>query len=116
MSATSVTGRGLGHAANVKGSEHQTLGAEKLVGPRIVIADSATLDDSTAGRATVILPLLSGVAGDYCVLATDSDSTSPSAVAAQLTLDTVNERTIVSLSGPTSGVVAYAIVKKGIAI
>ena len=114
MTATSVTGRGLGHAGTPKGSEHQSLGAEKLVGPRIVIADEVTL--SGGGVATVVLPLLDGVRGDYCVLATDTDATAAAAVAAQLFLDSTNSRTIVSLNGPASGLVSYAIVKKGIAI
>jgi hypothetical protein len=113
MAATSVTGKGLGHAVSVKGSEHQSLGAEKLVGPRVVVCDTVTL---TGTSATVILPLLSGVVGDYIVLATDADSTAAAAVAAQIALDSVNERTIVSLTGPSSGVVAYSIVKKGIAL
>lgn len=116
MGATSVTGKGLGHAVNVKGSEHQSLGAEKLVGPRVVVADEVTLSGANPGVATVVLPLLSGVRGDYCVVATDADSTAAGAVAAQLTLDSTNARTLVSLTGPTSSLVAYAIIKKGIAL
>ena len=115
MAATSVTGTGLGAAdGHYKGSEHMSLGAEKLVGPRVVLADEATLDGS--GDRTVVLPLLPGVRGDYCVLATDADATAAACVAAQLSLDTLNERTLVVLKGPASGLVAYSIVKKGIAI
>lgn len=114
MAATSVTGTGLGSAdGHYKGSEHMSLGAEKLVGPRIVIADEVTLDGN--GDLTVVLPLLSGVAGDYCVLATDADATSCDCVAAQLSLDSTNERTLVTLKGAAAEFVAYAIVKKGVA-
>lgn len=116
MGASSVTGKGIGHAVSVKGSEHQTLGAEKLVGPRVVVADEVTLSDANPGVATVVLPLLNGVRGDYLVVATDADSTAAGAVAAQLSLDSTNERTVVALTGPTSGLVAYAIIKKGIAL
>ena len=114
MAATTVTGKGLGHAVDTKGSEHQYLGVEKLVGPRVVVADEVTLDG--AGNATVVLPLLNGVRGDYCVLATDADATAAAAVAAQLTFDTTNSKTQVVLKGPASGLVAYSIVKKGIAL
>lgn len=113
MSATSVTGKGLGSAGvNQKGSEHAYLGVEKLVGPRIVVADEVTLDGS--GDATVMLPALSGVRGDYTVLATDMDATAAAAVAAELTVAVAS--TTVVLKGPASGLVSYAIIKKGMAL
>ena len=115
MAATSVTGTGIGSAdGHYKGSEHMSLGVEKLVGPRIVIADELHLDGD--GDFTLVLPLLPGVVGDYIVLATDADATSCNCVAAQLSLDNTNERTLLRLKGVASEFVAYAIVKKGIAI
>jgi hypothetical protein len=58
-----------------RGSEHQFLGVEKLVGPRIVRAGTGL----TAGNdrsATIVFPaLLSGVTADYVVLLTNVNST-----------------------------------------
>ena len=112
MTATSVTGIGLGAAKNQKGSEHMTLGTGHLVGPRVVAADDATLDGS--GDLTVVLPALSGVVGDYIVTANDSDATAAAAVAASMAMD--GSSTTLTLKGPASGVVVYSIIKKGLAI
>ena len=112
MTATSVTGIGLGAAKNQKGSEHMTLGSGHLVGPRVVAADDATLDGS--GDASIVLPVLGGVVGDYIVTANDADATAAAAVAASLAMDATS--TTVTLKGPASGVVVYSIVKKGLAI
>ena len=112
MAVTSITGTGIGAAVNQKGSEHMRLGAEKLIGPRVVAADDATLNGS--GVATIKLPALSGSAAEYCVMANDSDTTAAGAVAAALTMDATS--TTVALKGPNSSVVCYVIVKKGLAI
>jgi hypothetical protein len=113
MTATSVTGRGLGSADKKnKGSEHMTLGAEKLIGPRVVAADSVTLDGS--GDASIKLPVLTGAAADYVVMALDADTTAAAAVAATLAMDTT--ATTVTFKGPASGVLYYSIIKKGLAI
>lgn len=113
MVATSVTGRGLGSAdGKNKGSEHMTLGVEKLIGPRVVVADQVTLDSS--GDATIKLPVLGGVAADYVVMAMDADASAAAAVAGSLAMD-ANAATV-TLKGPASGVVHYMLVKKGLAI
>lgn len=113
MGATSVTGKGLGSAdKRQKGSEHMRLGAEKLIGPRVVAADDATL--AGGGTATVKLPFLGGVAADYIVTVTDADTTAAAACAANLTMDATS--TTVSLKGPANGVVHYSVIKKGLAI
>lgn len=113
MTASSVTGRGLGSAVGKnKGSEHMTLGVGHLIGPRVVAADEATLDG--AGDATVVLPLLSGVVGDYIVTAVDSDTTAANAVGASLTFNT-NDTTI-TLIGTASQTVYWTIIKKGLAL
>ncbi len=113
MTATSVTGIGLGSAdGQNKGSEHMTLGAGQLIGPRVVVADEGTLDGS--GDLTVILPSLGGIAADYVVTVTDADATAAGAAAGSLTMDDVT--TTVTLKGPASGVVHYSVIKRGLAI
>jgi|TARA_Y100000034_G_scaffold28650_1_gene34461 hypothetical protein len=112
MTATSVTGIGLGAAKNQKGSEHMTLGQAHLVGPRVVAASDATLDGS--GDLTVILPGFGGAAADYIVTATDADATAAAAVAASLAMDATSST--ITLKGPASGVVVYSVIKKGLAI
>lgn len=113
MAATSVTGTGLGSAdGKNKGSEHMTLGVGHLIGPRVVAADDATLDGS--GDGSVVLPVLSGVVGDYIVTANDADATAAAAVAASLAMDATS--TTVTIKGPASGVVHYSIIKKGLAV
>jgi hypothetical protein len=112
MGATSVTGVGLGSAdGSNKGSPHMTLGVEKLVGPRVVAADTVTLSGTTA---TVKLPVLDGSASDYIVTATDADTTAAAAVAATITMDAT--ATTVSFKGPSGSAVYYSIIKKGLAI
>lgn len=112
MTATSVTGRGLGSAVpNNKGSEHTSMGVEKLIGPRVVAADSVLLDGS--GDATVVLPLLSGVVGDYIVTATDSDTSGATAVTASMAFTTVATLTF---KGTAANTIVWSIIKKGLAV
>lgn len=113
MTCTTVTGRGLGSADKKnKGSEHMTLGVEKLIGPRVVAADTVTLDGS--GDAVIKLPVLTGAAADYVVMANDADATAAAAVAAVLTMDA--NTTTVTFKGPAGGLIAYSVIKKGLAI
>lgn len=67
MAATSVTGVGPGSAdGRNKGSEHQTLSTDKLIGTRVVVAGRATL---SSGAATVTFPQsLARAATDYIVI------------------------------------------------
>ena len=112
MGATSVTGKGLGSAdGQNKGSSHMTLGAEKLIGPRVVACDEITLDGS--GDKVVKLPLLAGTAADYICHATDSHATAATACACALTLTT---ETVLTFKGTASQTVAYSIIKRGLAI
>jgi hypothetical protein len=98
--AASVSGVGQGSAdkAGQKGSEHQFLGVDKLVGPRIVRAGTGV----TAGNdrsATIVFPAtLSGVTADYVVLLTNVNSTT----AAQ----GVHINSITSSGGAMTGFVA----------
>lgn len=110
MAATSVTGVGLGSAdGKNKGSEHMTLGVGKLIGPRVVAADATTL---AAGAASVVLPKLDGVVGDYIVTVQDSDGAN--AASGSLAFNT-NDTTL-TLAGTSTNVVHWAIVKKGLTV
>jgi hypothetical protein len=113
MGATSVTGKGLGSAdGKNKGSAHMTLGAEKLVGPRVVACDEITLDGS--GDLVVNLPALSGVSADYICHATDSHATAATACACALAI--TNTATTLTFKGTAAQTVAYSIIKKGLAV
>ena len=113
MTATSVTGIGLGSAdGQNKGSEHMTLGAGHLIGPRVVAADIGTLNAS--GDLDVILPVLPGVSADYIVSATDATVAGATAVGAAIVI-TATETTV-TLIGTNSQAVAWSIIKRGLAI
>lgn len=113
MGATSVTGKGLGSAdGSNKGSAHMTIGAEKVIGPRVVACDNITLDSS--GDLVVILPVLSGAATDYVCIASDSHATAATAVAVALTMDA--DKTTLTFKGTASQTCSYAVIKKGLAI
>jgi hypothetical protein len=75
-------------------------------------ADDATLDGS--GDASVVLPVMAGAVTDYIVTATDADATAANAVGASLAMDSTS--TTVTLKGTASQVVAYSIIKKGLAV
>ena len=106
MGATSVTGiSGPGTAAGKqRGSEHMSLGVEKLIGLRPFAAGTATLTGSTFA---VVLPTLPGVASDYSVHVTASNST-----AVFVTSLTTGGFTINGASGQT---VYWVVMKNGIA-
>lgn len=113
MVATSATGVGKGSADKKnKGSEHLTISANKIIGPRVVFAKQVTLDSS--GDLVVNLPLLSGSATDYIVLATDAAAAAAAAVAAALTF--AGGGTVLTLKGPTSSAVNVLVVKSGLAV
>jgi hypothetical protein len=113
MAATSTTGVGPGSADGLnKGSEHMTLGSEKLIGPRVVIASDGTLDGS--GDLVTVYPVLSGAVTDYIAMAVDADTTAAAAVAISMAMDTTS--TTLTLKGPASGVVNYSVIKKGLAV
>lgn len=113
MGATSATGVGLGSAdKKIKGSEHLRIGAEKIIGPRVVYAGDHTLDGS--GDLTIKLPLLSGSATDYIVTATDSHVTAATACAGSIAIG--SGVTTVTLKGTAAQTVAVLIVKKGLAV
>lgn len=113
MTATSVTGKGLGSAdGKNKGSQHMTLGVGHLIGPRVVVADQHTL---VGTLDTLLLPVLDGTVGDYIVTVTDADTTSPAAVAGMLAMDATSTTLTLNIA-TDNGTVFYSIIKKGIAI
>lgn len=108
-----ATGRGLGSATKrQKGAEHVRIGAEKIIGPRIVYADTVTLDGS--GDKTLKLPPVTGVTADYSVLVTDGQATAAAATAATLTVAAA--ATTIVLKGPASSEVHVLLVKNGLAV
>lgn len=113
MSATSVTGKGLGSAdKRHKGSEHLRVGAEKIIGPRVVYAAKITLSDS--GTASVILPAFSGETADYIVVATDNNTSSAAATGAALAIS--GSTTTITLKGTNDHIVQVAAIKVGLAV
>lgn len=110
MACSSVTGKGLGSAdTRVKGSEHLSVGAEKLIGPRVVAAGEVTL---SGGAATLVLPVLPGVTADYIV--TVQDKTGANAASAALTLSATG--TSIVFAGNGTDVLQYAVIKVGLAV
>lgn len=112
MGASSVTGvSGVGSAAgNQKGSEHMSLGVNKLIGPRVMAAGSETLVGTTG---VVEIPELAGVVGDYCIQLTGVSTTVPyvsTALAAVGSTDTWN----FTITGGSGEVVHWSVVKKGL--
>lgn len=110
MGASSVTGVGLGSAdGSNKGRKHWSVGVERLIGPRPMAVGSVTLDGDGVGE--VVLPRLAGVTADYVVVATGATE---AAVGATVTIN--DNDTTLAFSGANDGVVAYAVLKKGLAI
>jgi hypothetical protein len=113
MTATSATGKGLGSADKKnKGSEHLTIGANKIIGPRVVACGSGTLDGS--GDLTIILPLPTGVIGDYMVFTTDANATAATATACTMTF--VSNGLSLVFKGTAAQPINYLVVKKGLAV
>lgn len=114
MGATSITGVGLGSAdQNQKGSEHLSVGSNKIIGPRVVYANTVTLDGS--GNATMQLPALKGAAANYIVVCTDNNTSAAAAVGAALSFQTNPNYTQVTVKGTASHTIQVAILKVGLA-
>ncbi len=109
MGATSVTGvSGPGAVdGRQKGSEHMSLGVNKLIGPRVVAAGSATIGGG--GTVAVDYPTLGGSASDYIVVATDTNGT---VAAVNVTAFSTSQLT---LKGTASHVINWVIVKTTLA-
>lgn len=110
MGATSVTGVGQGSVEGSNmGSKHWTVGVGRLLGPKVMAADHATL---SSGTIVVTLPLLPGVVGDYIVVT--GNKTNENAVKAVLTF--TSNASVVTIDGTGSDVVAWAIIKAGLSL
>lgn len=109
MGATSVTGVGHGSAElNSRGpKERGFVGAEKVLGPRVMSAGTVTL---SGGAGTVVLPVLDGVAADYVVMV--QDATAANAASASLAIN-ANDTTL-TFAGTASDVLHYSILKVGL--
>ena len=109
MAATSVTGVGLGAAdGKNKGSEHMTLGVGHLIGPRVMASGVATL---SGGAASVVLPAMDGVAGDYILMVGDASGT---AAATSGTMAITSTATTLTLAGTGTNSVTWAVIKIGV--
>jgi hypothetical protein len=113
MSASSVTGTGLGSAdGKNKGSDHMSLGVGKLIGTRIVASGSVALTSGTPSTATVTFEAtLPGVAGDYIVMAVPVGNTAVIA-AAGVAVSALSTTSFV-LTGPNtvSTTIYWAVIK-----
>lgn len=113
MGASSVTGVGPGSVeGSNSGSKNWTVGVGRLIGPKVVAADTATLDGS--GDASVVLPLLPGAVTDYIVTATDNDTSGATAVTASMAFG--DNDTTITLKGTAANVIAWSIIKKGLVV
>lgn len=112
MSATTVTGRGLGSADKKgKGDEHLRVGAEKIIGPRVVAVGSKLLDGS--GDGSVVLPVLPGVTANYLVFATDQNAAA-AAVSASLVI--TGSATTLTIKGTAARTISYCVLRVGLAV
>lgn len=110
MAASSVTGVGIGAVeGQSKGSKHFSIGSGRIIGPRVVMAGKVTL---ASGTKTVVLPALTGVLADYCVVT--GDNTAATAHGAVMTFPTNATQLVVT--GGTTDVVSWAIIKIGQAV
>jgi hypothetical protein len=111
MGATSVTGVGIGGCEGTNPmSKHQSMSTNRLIGPRIMVADVATL---SSGTATVKLPLFSGAVTDYAVIISDASGT---AAATSATMTFGSNVTTVTLKGTSANVVYWAVLKQGMVL
>jgi hypothetical protein len=101
MSAYSVSGVGQGSAdkAGQRGSEHLFVGVEKLIGTRIVYADTFSLTNTTV--AVTFSSALPGANTDYIVLCTAAHN-------AYATVLTTNGFT---MNGTTADTVSYSVIR-----
>lgn len=112
MGATSVTGvSGPGSVAgNQKGSEHQSLGVEKLIGPKVVAAGHETLSGTTA---VVELPAPTGAVADYMVVL-QTDSAVPAYTSVALAAVAGSDSWSFTVTADTDAKVDWMVVKKGL--
>jgi hypothetical protein len=114
MTATSVTGRGIGSAEGANaGRKEDSMSGSRLIGPRVVASDRVAMGG--AASVDVVLPKLSGVATDYVVMLTNQ--TSAAIVWGGLVSPFgTNDTTLTVNDATTTDTVQWAIIKVGLAI
>jgi hypothetical protein len=112
MGATSVTGvSGAGSASgNQKGSEHMSLGINKLIGPKIATAGKVTLSGTTG---VVYIPKLVGSVSDYVVILTATTNTHVYVSSELATVSSTDDWTF-TVTGGSGAVVNWCVVKTGV--
>ena len=105
MGATSVSGvSGVGPVDGIqKGSEHMSLGVNKLVGPRVAAAGTVALNGS--GVATVNFPAVGDDVSQFIGMAVDTNGTIGAVNVTALTT------TSIALKGTASHTVNWMVVK-----
>lgn len=105
MGAYSVTGVGQGAASSKsKGAERQTIGAEQLRGPKVVISGEITL---TASDKQDVWPRLPGSVNDYALIW----SSSSFGTTATMTMDST--ATYLDFTGGNGTKINYMVIKTG---
>lgn len=112
MGATSVTGvSGPGSVAgNQKGSEHMSLGVNKLIGPKVVACGLETLVGTTA---VIEVPAPTGVVGDYGVFL-QTDSATAAYVSIAMAAVTGSDAWGFTVTAASNAVVNWMLVKTGL--
>lgn len=111
MGATSVTGVGHGSAdLTSRGpKERGFVGAEKVLGPRVMASGSVTL---ATGAYTLVLPVMAGVSADYVVMCQEVTGTNVCGASLVISADD----TSVTFAGTGSDVLHYSIIRVGLSI
>jgi len=110
MGATSVTGVGHGSAdLTSRGpKERGFVGAEKVLGPRVMSSGIVTL---SGGAATVVLPVMAGVSADYVVMC--QDATAANACSAALVISSTSST--ITFAGTSTDVLHWSVIRVGLA-
>ena len=117
MGATSVTGvSGVGSAERKgnKGSERMTLGVDRLVGPRVVMAGVATVGQG--GTVDVELPNLVGTVSQYSIQLTPNTgaATFSNFALTGTTNEDLTSSAGFTITGTAGAVVYWSVLKNGI--
>lgn len=113
MGATSVTGVGHGSVEGMDaGRKEYSVSGNRLLGPRVVVADTVVLSGSSM---TVVLPYLAGGAANYSAFISDNTAAAATGIAMSFPTDSAgNLSTTLTLYGTSGHTVSYAIVKQGL--
>ena len=112
MGATSVTGvSGSGSVAgSQKGSEHMSLGVNKLIGPHIVAAGTETLSGTSA---VVELPAQTGSVTTYSVMLTNNSSTN-AYISSALAVSSETDMWKFTVTAGNNDIVSWAVFNNGL--